>query len=168
VKGLAINMATRKKSAKKAKPAKKKPLKKQVVVKKKPAAKKVVTKKVVAKKPLAKTPVAKKAVQRAAPKKDGSSRRGFAAQRERVDTLVYEPVGIGASSGGQGGSLQGLSGRAGANSESVDELLEEGNSFEAEIVKGVQDAGDDEEGEVHTHEVPEDDVPEEYLDNDDK
>ena len=45
----------------------------------------------------------------------------------------------------------------------MDELLEEGESFEADAVKGVEDAGD--EGEVHTHEVPEDDVPDEYLDN---
>jgi hypothetical protein len=48
----------------------------------------------------------------------------------------------------------------------VDELLEEGNSFEAEAVKGVEDAGAADEGEVHTHEVPEDDVPGEYLDKD--
>jgi hypothetical protein len=60
--------------------------------------------------------------------------------------------------------LQGLSNRAGADSESVDELLEEGNAFEAEAVKGVQDADDADEGEVRTHEVPEDDVPEEYSD----
>jgi hypothetical protein len=60
--------------------------------------------------------------------------------------------------------LQGLSGLEGADSESVGELLEEGNAFEAEVVKGVEDAGDADEGEVKTHEVPEDDVPEEYLD----
>jgi hypothetical protein len=30
----------------------------------------------------------------------------------------------------------------------------------------VEDAGDADEGEVHTHEVPEDDVPGEYLDKD--
>jgi hypothetical protein len=48
----------------------------------------------------------------------------------------------------------------------VDELLEEGNAFEAEVVKGVEDAADADEGEVHTHEVPEDDVPEEYRDKD--
>jgi hypothetical protein len=35
----------------------------------------------------------------------------------------------------------------GADSESVDELLEEGNTFEAEAVKGVQDAGDADESE---------------------
>jgi hypothetical protein len=46
----------------------------------------------------------------------------------------------------------------------VDELLEEGNAFEAEVVKGVEDAGDTDEKEVRTHEVPQNDVPGEYLD----
>ena len=82
------------------------------------------------------------------------------------DTVAYSPEGLAARSGGQSGDLQGLSNLAGANSESVDELLEEGNAFEAEVVKGVQDAGDADEGEVHTHEVPEDDVPGEYRDKD--
>jgi len=47
----------------------------------------------------------------------------------------------------------------------VDELLEEGNSLEAGIIEGVEDAPDADQGEVRTHEVAEDDVPEEYLDN---
>ncbi len=68
-------------------------------------------------------------------------------------------------SAGQSGSLQGLSDLPGAAPESVDELLEEGNAFEAEVIKGVEDAPDADQGEVRTHEVPEDDVPEEYLDN---
>ena len=46
----------------------------------------------------------------------------------------------------------------------MDELLEEGNAFEADVVAGVEDAGARAEREVHTREVPEDDVPEEYLD----
>src|SRR5580692_2761480 len=71
-------------------------------------------------------------------------------------------------SGEQSGDLQGLSDVEGADSESVDELLEEGNAFEAGVIGGVEDAGAHEGGEVHTHEVPEDDVPGEYLDNDDK
>jgi hypothetical protein len=50
------------------------------------------------------------------------------------------------------------------DSESVDELLEEGNAFEAGVVMGVEDAGNADESEVRTHEVSEDDVPEEYLD----
>lgn len=62
--------------------------------------------------------------------------------------------------------MQGLSDRESADSESVDELLEEGNSFEAGVVSGVEDADNHDEREVHTHELPEDDVPEEYLDND--
>jgi hypothetical protein len=36
--------------------------------------------------------------------------------------------------------LQGLSNVEGADSESVDELLEEGNAFEADVVMGVEDA----------------------------
>jgi hypothetical protein len=59
-----------------------------------------------------------------------------------------------------------LSNVEGADSESVDELLEEGNAFEADVVQGVEDAGNSEGREVHTHEVPEDDVPEEYRDKD--
>jgi hypothetical protein len=51
-----------------------------------------------------------------------------------------------------------------ADSESVDELVEEGNAFEAGVVAGVEEAGDRGEREVRTHEVPEDDVPSEYLD----
>ena len=88
-------------------------------------------------------------------------------KREQVDSVVFEPKGLGARSGGQSGDLQGLSNLGGADSESVDELLEEGNAFEAEVVKGVEDVPDADEGEVRTHEVPEDDVPEEYLDGDD-
>jgi hypothetical protein len=62
--------------------------------------------------------------------------------------------------------LQGLSNVEAADSESVDELLEEGNAFEADVVAGVERAGDSDEKEVRTHEVPEDDVPGEYLDKD--
>jgi len=51
-----------------------------------------------------------------------------------------------------------------ADSESVEELLEEGNAFEADAVIGVEEAENSDEKEVRTHEVPEDDVPGEYLD----
>ncbi len=67
-------------------------------------------------------------------------------------------------SGRQSGDLQGMSRAEEADSESVDELLEEGNPFEAELVKVVEGADEGAEREVHTHEVPEDDVPDEYLD----
>ena len=83
---------------------------------------------------------------------------------QSVDTVAFSPEGPGARSGRQSGDLQGLSSVAGADSESVDELLEEGNAFEADVVTGVEDAGNADEKEVRTHEVPEDDVPGEYLD----
>ena len=59
-----------------------------------------------------------------------------------------------------------MSGVAEAGSESVEELLEEGQSFEAEAISGVEDAPDPDVAEVHTKQVPEDDVPGEYLDQD--
>jgi len=72
----------------------------------------------------------------------------------------------GARSAGQSGDLQGLSAIESADSESVDELLEEGNAFEADVVTGVENASNRDEKEVRTHEVPEDDVPGEYLEKD--
>jgi hypothetical protein len=59
-----------------------------------------------------------------------------------------------------------LSDIEGASSESVDELLEEGNAFEAEVVKGVEDAPDADEGEVRTHQrAQEEDLPEDFREN---
>ncbi len=72
----------------------------------------------------------------------------------------------GAVSARQSGDLQGLSRAEQANSESVDELVEEGNIFEAGAVAGVEEADDQDTREVHTHEFPEDDVPDEYLEKD--
>ena len=83
---------------------------------------------------------------------------------QSVDTVAFSPEGPGARSGRQSGDLQGMSSVEGADSESVGELLEEGNAFEADVVTGVEDAGDADEKEVRTHEVSEDDVPGEYLD----
>jgi len=59
-----------------------------------------------------------------------------------------------------------LSDVAEAGSESVEELVEEGQSFEAEAIGGVEDAPDPDVAEVHTKQVPEDDVPGEYLERD--
>ena len=56
--------------------------------------------------------------------------------------------------------------RAEANSESVEELAEEGQAFEAELIDAVEDAPDADVAEVRTREVPEDDVPPEYDNQD--
>ena len=85
---------------------------------------------------------------------------------QTYDTVSTKPKGVGPGSAGQSGDTQGLSDVAEAGSESVEELVEEGQSFEAEVIAGVEDAPDADEGEVHSKEVPEDDVPSEYLDGD--
>jgi len=122
------------------------------------------TKKVAPKKARAKTKAAAKKT--AARKTARAAKKPVRGKSQTVDTVAYAPEGLAARSGGQSGDLQGLSSLEGADSESVDQLLEEGNAFEAEAVKGVQDAGDADESEVHTHEVPQDDVPGEYRDKD--
>jgi hypothetical protein len=67
---------------------------------------------------------------------------------------------------GQSGDLQGLTDSPESDSESVAELLEEGQSFEAAVIQGIENAPDPDESEVKTHEQPEDDVPGEYTEKD--
>jgi uncharacterized protein YbjQ (UPF0145 family) len=81
-----------------------------------------------------------------------------------MSTPVFSSEAPGSNSGTQSGDLQRLSRIPEADSESVDELIEEGNAFEADAVIGVEEADNADEKEVRTHEVPEDDVPGEYLD----
>ena len=93
----------------------------------------------------------------------GAPKKQVREKSQSVDTVAFALEGRGARSGQQSGDLQGLSNVQGADSESVDELLEEGNWFEAEVVKGVEEAGDSDAAEVRTHEVPQDDVPGKHL-----
>lgn len=138
------------------------------MAKKKAAKKKVAAKK----KPILKKKVAAK---KAAPKKKAAAKKPVRRKVKRANRGTQEvtnPVairgrrGLGAASGGQSGDTQGLSERETADSESVTELAEEGQDYEAEVVSGVENAKDPDEGEVTTSEVPEDDVPPEYQDRD--
>lgn len=70
------------------------------------------------------------------------------------------------SSAGQSGADQGLPRDAVADSESVEELLEEGNSFEAGVVFGVENSKDPSFSGVTTKQFLEDDVPGEYINQD--
>jgi hypothetical protein len=72
------------------------------------------------------------------------------------------PAGTGPDSAGQSGDIQGLPDDADVNDESVTELIEEGQFYEAEVVAGVENAGNADAGPVRTRQVPEDDVPPEY------
>ena len=82
-----------------------------------------------------------------------------------LDVEATSRRGFGAHSAGQSGDTQGLSNAEGADSESVEELVEEGQDFEAGVVAGVEDA-EASQGEVRTRQVREDDVPLEYLEQD--
>jgi len=73
---------------------------------------------------------------------------------------------MGAESAGQSGDTEGLSRVEEADSESVEELVEEGQAFEAGVVEGVEEADEADAAEVQTREVPEDDVPPEYRNQD--
>jgi len=162
----------RKKSARRKKSGKKianiaKARKKQVAGKKAAAKKKAVTKKKsVAKKPARR--VAKKTASRKKKTAAKPATRGTPRPRQEVTSPV--PIlsrrGLGAASAGQSGDTQGLSRRDYLDSESVEELLEEGQYMEAEAVSGVEDARDPDQGEVRTRQFPEDDVPEEYKNED--
>jgi len=138
---------TSKKSAgKKSSPAKKKTAAKKAAGKRKLAAKKVVARK------------------KATRKQPGRRKSQSSQSREFTHRTPRGGRGLGAESAGQSGDTQGLSRRAYDDSESVEELLEEGQYAEAEAVSGVENAPDADQGEVRTREVPEDDVPQEYLD----
>jgi hypothetical protein len=125
------------------------------------------------------TTTKKSAKQTAAPNKAVAKKKGLKktssgiarAGTERVREKTQQPGSSafsrersGSRSGEQSGDLQGLSDVERADSESVDELLEEGNAFEAGVVSGVEESGKREGKEIRTREVPEDDVPGEYLD----
>jgi hypothetical protein len=107
-------------------------------------------------------------VRKKAAGKKKSSKKSSARGKQQITNpvTVRGRRGMEAASGGQSGDTQGLSRRHLADSESVEELLEEGQYMEAEAVSGVENAKDPDEGEVTTREVPEDDVPEEYTDRD--
>ena len=134
----------------------KKMAKKKAAPKKKAAAKRSALKKAAKTKLLGK--------KKAGAKTARTARKRASGRSQNIATEAFAPQELRSRSAGQSGDLQGLSNVEGADSESVDELIEEGNAFEADVVSGVESAGEADEQEVHTHEVPEDDVPGEYLD----
>jgi hypothetical protein len=78
-------------------------------------------------------------------------------------SVPVKPRGTGPESAGQSGDTQGLSDLVEAGSESVEELIEEGQAYEAGVIAGVENAPDADVSEVHTKQVPEEDVPDEYA-----
>ena len=122
------------------------------------------------KKPVAKAKIATKAssaAKKTAPKRTlAVSQASIVQGNQDVETVRLKPKSRVARAGTGAGDLQGISIVEDVDSESADELLEEGQAFEAGIVSGVEKAGNAEESEVVTHEVLEDDGPKEYDDED--
>jgi hypothetical protein len=83
-----------------------------------------------------------------------------------TDVTKHAPADTGSESAGQSGDLQGLPGREDVDDESVRELIEEGQFFEASVVDGVENAPLPDEGEVRVHQRSEDDLRPEYEDRD--
>jgi hypothetical protein len=155
-------MAARKKTAKK-KPAKSKTS----------AGRKTTAKKLAKRKPAArsKAPRRKASARKAAAAKKPAAKKAASTSRKPVQRAnqsanrAFPTEKPSTLWGRQSGDLQGVSGSGEADSETVDELLEEGNAFEADAISGVEEAGDKPERPVRTRQVPEDDVPDEYLEN---
>jgi hypothetical protein len=118
-----------------------------------------------------KRPGAKKKRAAKAKPRTAAAKRSAKPQRLRRGTTEsglsprFDDRGLGAAAAGQSGDLEDLARIEDVDSESVEELVEEGQAFEAGIVSGVEEA-DGEIHEVRTREVPVDDVPQEYLDED--
>src|SRR5258708_12773259 len=93
-----------------------------------------------------------------APKKKAAKRRPR-GKADSAELAGYQRKGLGSFTGGQSGDIQGISGRAGIDSESVTELLEEGQTFEAEAVSGVENAADPDVSKPVTHQVPQHHLP---------
>ncbi|MHB8526637.1 MAG: hypothetical protein ACYDD2_10840 [Candidatus Acidiferrales bacterium] len=95
-----------------------------------------------------------------------AARKNKAARRERLsrgvrssgNDIAVMRKGPGSGSAGQSGDIQGLSDVETADSESVRELVEDGQDYEAGIVDGVENAPDADQGDIKTREVPQDDI----------
>jgi hypothetical protein len=119
--------------------------------KKKKASKKHTAARAAAKKTKKKAPRARRVVWRRS-----------SALAETGDVITLSRKGLGPGAAGQAGDLQGLAEAEDVENQSVEELVEEGQPFEAEVVSGVERADNADEKEVQTSESLEDDVPEEY------
>ncbi len=73
------------------------------------------------------------------------------ANEAAPDELGKDPRQVGPESAGQSGDPQNLSIVEDANNESVEELADSDQAFEAAVVEGIEDAANHPERPVHTH-----------------
>jgi hypothetical protein len=70
----------------------------------------------------------------------------------QLDEIGSDPAQVGTRSAGQAGSSQALSSQEDAGDESVEELADTDQAWEAASVEGLEDAADHPERPAHTHE----------------
>ncbi|HEX4002174.1 MAG TPA: hypothetical protein VHX36_05960 [Candidatus Acidoferrales bacterium] len=144
---------TKKKTTRGKKVSVKKSARKKAALRAKPARGKKTTR--------AKKPARSRAVRRSTAAREVSS----GSERSSLGGSVFSPAdrlakrGLGDGAAGQSGDLQGLPRTIDVDSESVEELIEEGQSFEADAISGVENAPDADQGEIRIHERPEDELP---------
>src|SRR5260370_7725154 len=134
-------------TAKKARPVKKTARK--GMPKKRAAPKKVAEKKLALKKAAVKTKVLGK--NKAGAETTGGARRRTPGRNQNLDADAFRTQGMRSQSAGQSGDLQGLSNVEGADSERVDELIEEGNAFEADLVPALPTPTAPDQNTCHPH-----------------
>jgi hypothetical protein len=78
--------------------------------------------------------------------------RSLRDNEAQFDELGSDPGQVDSDSAGQSGDAQGLSQDADSSEETVEELAETDQAYEAGILEGVEDADDHPERPVHTHE----------------
>jgi len=78
-------------------------------------------------------------------RKRGATKKQVRGKSQIVDTVAFAPVGLERGPAGNQ-EIAGIVQRRRCGFGERDELLQEGNAFEAEVVKGVEDAGDADEG----------------------
>jgi hypothetical protein len=91
------------------------------------------------------------------------ARRPKKKNEANLDELGDDPGQVGPDSAGQSGDTEGLPREADAADESVEELADTDQAYEAGIVEGVEEAGDHPERPVRAHRErpdPEETIPE--------
>jgi len=109
----------------------------------------------------------RKGLQRSKPQRNSPQRSN--PKIDRLTDIELEPGGSELANeipAAPGSDFEGLSQVEDVDSESVDELVEEGNVFEYGAVAGVEKADDRDGKTVRTRQLLEDDVPREYDDMD--
>jgi hypothetical protein len=92
-------------------------------------------------------------------RKKSRKRRRISGTESTLEIAPVQARGRGPRTAGQSGDIQGLRALEESGPESVIELAEEGQDFEAELISGVETVPDADQGEVRSRRFREDNLP---------